>query len=239
MTAKEALLFLVAETPADAPTPASLTDRILSTARQLESGCPTADADVLSKLPGTWELLWTAQDKSTDESRLKFINPLENQSYSNNPGGTDRGRANPVLPRPIQDRLEEAGIVSPTVFSKSTQSIDPKSKLVKNVVAFGLGGGKKEDNDDKNTKRKKQKPASLTVTVAYDPDPTDPRRINVKFQSCLVNIPNTPINFNIPLGIFGPTGWLRTVYIDDKIRVTRGHKGSVFILRKPGARSLP
>lgn len=58
------------------------------------------------------------------------------------------------------------------------------------------------------------------------------RQIDVKFNSCRFTISNTPgMDVTIPLpGIIGPTGWLRTLYVDDKLRITHGHKGSVFIL---------
>jgi hypothetical protein len=54
-----------------------------------------SDADVEHELVGVWEL-WMTQDRSRPESQSPFawINPLENQSYSNNPGG----RSN-LLPR--------------------------------------------------------------------------------------------------------------------------------------------
>jgi hypothetical protein len=50
---------------------------------------------------GNWELVWTAQDLASAAARpsnnpfATFINPLENQSYSNNP----TGRSNPILPQ--------------------------------------------------------------------------------------------------------------------------------------------
>lgn len=241
---KQELLDLVSRAPRNSPTPKRLTEQILEAASKLESSCPTPDDDVLPMLKGTWELLWTAQDRSRPESRFAFINPLENQSYSNNPfgesgidvggsSGGGGGRANPVLPRPIQDRLEDAGIISteegggPQV--KSTQSVDVKAGLVRNVVSFGLGSGK---GDGKGGKKPA---ASLTVTVKFKPDSSDARRVNVKFDACRVVLPGTPIDVNFPLGIIGPTGWLRTGYVDDDLRITRGHKGSVFVLRRPGA----
>jgi len=63
---------------------------------------------------------------------------LENQSYSNNPSA-DQGRANPILPRPIQDRLEKIGLISRDADPvKSSQSIDLKKQQVRNVVSFTL-----------------------------------------------------------------------------------------------------
>jgi hypothetical protein len=77
----------------------------------------------------------------------------------------------------------------------------------------------------------------VAVDVDFRPDPSDPRRVNVKFRSCAVRVPTwfPSKELKFPLGIAGPTGWLRTVYLDEDLRVTRGHKGSVFVLRRPGS----
>jgi PAP_fibrillin len=198
----------------------------------LEQGnCPTDNASVPSSLAGTWELLWTAQDPLAPESQRlwsSWINPLENQSYSNNPQAAASGQANPFLPLALQTRLQQLGIlnVKPDTTStsfapppvRSTQSIDVKSGLIRNVVAVNVG----------------KRTAALTVTIRFATDATDLRRVHVKFESCRVVVPLTPIDWDIRLGILGPTGWLRTVYIDDAVRITRGHKGSVFILSRPG-----
>ena len=152
--------------------------------------------------------------------------PLENQAYSNNPNG----RSNPVLPQPIQDRLEKMGVIQQDADPiRSSQAIDLKKGQVRNVVTFTLPrllprGGKPSK-------------ATLTVTVDFQPNNQDSRKIDVKFQACRVVITNTPVDANIPLGIIGPTGWLRTGYIDETMRITRGHKGSVFVLSRPSKQS--
>lgn len=169
---------------------------------------------------GSWELLWTAQDPDSPESRRPFrswINPIENQSYSNNPGG----QANPFLPVEIQTRLEQAGFATSAPDLRSIQAIDLANRKVRNVV-----------NMDVNLLGEKHR-ASMTVTVDFNPSPSDPRKIDVKFIGCRMMASKLPLDWHLPLGVFGPTGWLRTVYIDDTIRVTRGHKGSVFILQRP------
>jgi hypothetical protein len=216
---KEVLLQLVQSTPPNAPTPAYMTNEILRVVRQLEEECPTPDDEVLSELAGNWELIWTTQDKTRPEAKRSlgrsWINPLENQSYSNNP----EGRSNPFLPRPIQDRLEKLGLVTNAAVVQSTQAVDLKKQKVSNVVAFGLA-------------RVRQR-ASLTVKVAFRPSTIDVRRIDVKFESCRIKLPGTPIDTTIPLGLAGPIGWLQTNYIDENLRITRGHKGSVFVLKRP------
>ncbi len=239
------LLALLDSVPSNLPTSRSMTDRILDAVANLEKVCPTPEDKVLSELSGNWELLWTAQDK-TSEQYLKgglsnvIINPLENQSYANNPFlgantflfGDEQeegvGRANPVLPREIQDVLERTGILEASGGTKlapirSSQGIDIRRKRVRNVV---------------NVQFKKPFPikGSLLVDVNFRPNVEDARRIDVKFDSCRFIFNNANLDRRFPLGIFGPVGWLRTGYIDDRIRITRGHKGSVFILSRTAKR---
>lgn len=217
--AKEQLLDLLAAVPRNKATSRRQTQDILHQVRQLEPSCPTNPADVLPQLAGTWELLWTAQDRqsSDDLSAFRWINPLENQAYSNNP----QGRANAVLPLDMQQALTDRGLLSdtpeqPTTGRRSTQTIDLKNQRVINVVSLNLP---------------QQSTATLTVSVKFTPDAPDARRVNVKFDAFAVKF-NKAERLNLPLGLLGPTGWLRTTYIDDDLRVTRGHKGSVFVLRR-------
>jgi hypothetical protein len=195
---------------------------------------------------------------------LTIYSPLENQSYSNNPSGaaSSSGRSNPILPRNLQDRLEEWGILEslevagvdvaeksstdqsnnrvskPAAAATSSQSVDLKKQRVRNVVSFALPSSPITSiffalsNKKKNTRR-----GSLTVDVSFKPNLADKRRIDVKFQACRVQISFPKVDVNFPLGVIGPTGWLRTGYIDHTLRITRGHKGSVFILRRPSSAS--
>jgi hypothetical protein len=231
-TKAKLLDILLEKAPRNAATSASLTAEILSVVRELEGQCPTPDSDVGKELAGVWELLWTTQDHSRPESKSPFawINPLENQSYSNNPGG----RSNPVLPREIQDALEQVGIIntstnassdSPSPTVRSTQSINLAKREIRNVVGFTL---------PRAWLQKQQPRASITLMVKFRPTPDDSRMIDVKFQRCRIRISNAliPIDVKIPFGYIGPTGWLRTGYIDEDLRITRGHKGSVFVLSR-------
>jgi len=240
----DALLALLDSIPSNLPTSSSLTDQILGAVRNLEEDCPTLDGSVLSELSGNWELLWTAQDRSSEQYikgglTNRFINPLENQSYSNNPfrgrnpfgPGDDEsatGRANPILPREIQDILERTGFLeaaggTKVVPIRSSQGVDLKRKRVRNVVNVQI-------------KKPFSVKGSLIVDVNFEPNGQDERRVDVKFDSCRLIVQNTNLDQKFPLGVFGPTGWLRTGYIDDRIRITRGHKGSVFILSRTAKR---
>ena len=146
------------------------------------------------------------------------ISPLENQAYSNNPDGL--GRTNPFLPRQVQDRLERLGLKRGS--ARSSQSVNLKKERVRNVVTFQFPGPQKRQ-------------ATLFVDINFKPTKDDERRVDVRFQAVRLIVPKTRLDVNFPLGIIGPTGWLRTDYIDETLRITRGHKGSVFVLSRNAA----
>lgn len=157
----------------------------------------------------------------------KLDSPLENQSYSNKP----IGRSNPLLPQNIQNNLEDIGVLRERESDSivvSTQSIDLKRNRIRNVVAFEANNPTPFFRNGRKTKGR------ITVDVKGLPNADDKRRIDVKFDACRVTVLDSPIDVTFPLGIIGPTGWLRTVYIDNDIRITRGHKGSIFILSRTG-----
>ena len=183
---------------------------------------------------------FTAQDKSSlpndrrnNNPFATFINPLENQSYSNNPSG----RSNPILPQNVQNSLEDIGLLSERTSEggdqstiKSTQAINLKKNTIRNVVAFEV------NNPTPLFSKNGKSRGFITVDVKGYPNPSDGRQIDVKFDRCRFTISDSPIDVDFPLGIIGPTGWLRTLYVDDDIRITRGHKGSVFILSRTSSK---
>mmetsp|Transcript_39578 Transcript_39578/g.80745 ORF Transcript_39578/g.80745 Transcript_39578/m.80745 type:complete len:331 (-) Transcript_39578:287-1279(-) len=243
---KSELIDLISSAPRNAPTSPSMTRAVLSLVREMERLCPTPDDDVLPELAGNWELMWTAQDTDSAEFRrgpLSWINPLENQSYSNNPNSVTEGRSNPILPREIQDRLENMGILRPSgqdvdgAAVRSSQAIDTKKGQVRNLVTFQTSSLPFIRETKDGTKGSLS--GSLTVDVNFVPNVKDKRKIDVKFKSCRVLIRDSPfpVDFLIPLGPVGPTGWLKTGYIDSQVRITRGHKGSVFILQRTSKKS--
>ncbi len=244
---KEILLDLIVnQTPAGRATSAKLTQQILSQIRALS--CPTPDDQVLTSLSGTWELLWTAPDPSQPESQRwnnQILNPIEDQSFSNNPEGNNSnilGRSNPFLPMGMQNLLEQWGVVSSsttttTTRQRSTQAIDIATRTIRNIVTIPLSFVSLAPTPQNRR-------VTLTVTVKLTPVQSDARRVNVKFTECRVSLPSFSLSnegskkrsnaeYTFPLGLIGPTGWLRTIYIDDTLRITRGHKGSVFVLSRP------
>ena len=186
---KLALLNLLSKVPPNESTSKQLTTEILQAVNILEEECPTLETDVLSRIAGNWELVWTAQDKSSlqssninSNSKLNpfatFINPLENQSYSNNPievnNEVKEERSNPILPQGIQNTLEDIGLLRSATSNqsssseddsnnsnnntiKSTQAIDLKKNRIRNVVAFTINNALplpffNNNNDNNNNK---------------------------------------------------------------------------------------
>lgn len=80
---KQKLLNLLAQVPPNESTSKELTQQILQIVNDIEDLCPTPDTDVLSRVSGNWELVWTAQDKSSLPNSVgsnpfaTFINPRE------------------------------------------------------------------------------------------------------------------------------------------------------------------
>ena len=54
-------------TPHGAASPTGLKNNILLVVKSLEQENPTEKSQILKKLAGTWELIWTAQDSSQRE----------------------------------------------------------------------------------------------------------------------------------------------------------------------------
>ena len=72
----------------------------------------------------------------------------------------------------------------------------------------------------------------IIVDVKGAANPNDAIKLDFKFDQCRLAIIDSPVDVHFPLGMVGPTGWLRTAYVDDDICVTRGRKGSVFMFHR-------
>jgi hypothetical protein len=73
----------------------------------------------------------------------------------------------------------------------------------------------------------------LSILIQFQPYPYEKRKINVKFSSCRIRLQSQQqqqssssptkttllVDWDIPLGLVGPTGWLNATYIDDQIRI--------------------
>ena len=76
------LINLLSQVPSNQSTSKQLTKEILQATSILEKQCPTLEENVLQRLVGNWELVWTAQDKSSlqdrddDSNRWMRLNPF-------------------------------------------------------------------------------------------------------------------------------------------------------------------
>ena len=157
--------------------------------------------------------------------------PLENQSYSNNPSNKiltreaktslqSSGRSNPILPRQMQDRLEQLNLLEAETRDeeikknignaeetavRSSQAINLKKKQVRNVVSVQIPNSIPFFSSKDSGSSRKKINGSLTVDVNFEPNDSDVRKIDVKFDSCRV-IFQKLIDITIPLGPIGPTG---------------------------------
>jgi PAP_fibrillin len=191
-----------------------------------------------------------------------IVNPIENQAFSNNPMTRIRPGILPkVLQRRLEKAgftadsggdASDAMIQSstPAASITSTQIIDLDKGKVRNVVSFGLRRFRRQrrlrpsslfrrrpvewDDSKYNERRQAVLRASVAISIDVAPDAWDARRIHVKCQSCQFFVPGLNIDWTVPLwGMAGPMGWMRTQYVDDDLRIARGHKGTVFVLRRP------
>ena len=58
---RQALFNLLAQVPSNESTPKELTNQLLEAVARLEKDCPTPETDVLPRLAGNWELIWTGE----------------------------------------------------------------------------------------------------------------------------------------------------------------------------------
>ena len=58
---RQALFNLLAQVPSNESTPKELTNQLLEAVALLEKDCATPEEDVLPRLAGNWELIWTGE----------------------------------------------------------------------------------------------------------------------------------------------------------------------------------
>lgn len=57
-----------------------------------------------------------------------------------------------------------------------------------------------------------------------------PSSVAIAFESLQIAIPSTPFDLTLPLP--RPRGAIRTTFVDDNLRVSRGSRGGLFVLRR-------
>ena len=80
---------------------------------------------------------------------------------------------------------------------------------------------------------------ALTLELRASAEPEAPRRINFAFEKGTIGL-RTPwgqrltVPYPVPFQLLGEEakGWLDTVYLSESVRVSRGNKGTAFVLRR-------
>lgn len=194
-------------------------DTILRAVYELETAGGLPNPIDLEEIEGNWKLLYTSKSKFDPK------NPLGSRTDGSTPGleglfkaifGDKAGKtmATPALPSssPIQRT-----ITSNEAFSVS-QEIDLRGPAphVDQVVRFGDVGELR------------------LVASATTPDPAR-KRINFAFEEGYFEFKSLPLPrlpYPVPFKLLGEEakGWLETTYLSERVRISRGNKGTTFIL---------
>jgi PAP_fibrillin len=195
---------------------------VLALVRRLEVAYPPPD-DLLSNsqssqvLGGVWYLRYTSPSEiaEVDMDREMLWEPATT-------GETGRsGRSNRKnKPFKAQGTITAAG-VKVDITNQSRQTIDVKSSRVKNDVQYDWG--------------------QASVEGGFVQDAIVKNRVNVSFDTANISMKNGLLSisfgwiFNmLNLVRLGNTDnpWLETTFVDDEIRIGRGHKGTMFVLTR-------
>lgn len=195
---------------------------ILRAARDLE-GLPSNEPDA-TKVGGRWSLVFSTQTDPVagmggvdDDSIFDSINAaLYRFFFKFAPflaGAQERERKKLGKSEGGQTSAKERSGL-PGVVVKNEQLVDMQSLGVDNRVSLRLGGP--------------QGPRA-NIRVIGDLKGDDPLDLGVTFTSFSVEIPPGP-KVDIPLP--RPVGRLRTTYCDSDLRLSRGGRGGLFVLKK-------
>jgi PAP_fibrillin len=187
---------------------------VLALVRRLELACPPP-ADLLSNpvrsqvLDGVWYLQYT--------SPSEIANVEMDKDLLWEPATGERGNGKPFK---AQGTISAAG-VKVDITNQSRQIIDVKTSRVKNDVQYDWG--------------------QASVEGDYVADAIVKNRVNVLFDTANIAMKNGGLSisfgwiFNllnlVRLGN-ADNPWLETTFVDEDIRIGRGHKGTMFVLTR-------
>ena len=120
-------------------------------------------------------------------------------------------------------RRVKLGLKTAVSIKDLIQEIDPETATASSEVAFELrflgGGGK----------------GSLRLEAGFAISGRDhPRRVDISLRSAALTPPALDSllgqHMELLLSIFNPEGWLETTYLGADVRVSKGNKGTTFVL---------
>ncbi|CAE7038825.1 ANP2 [Symbiodinium microadriaticum] len=180
-------------------------DAIFRSAAELEeTGCRDS-----AKVPGRWALVFSTQTEpgeSQEETPFSAITAALYRVFF---------RFAPFLAGAQgSSKIELAGPIFPSLSVGNEQLVDFQAKRVDNRVAIRVGGsgGPK-----------------LDLRVKGDLKGSDALDLGVIFTSFSFKLPNLP---DIELPLPRPEGRLRTTFCDRSLRISRGGRGGIFVLKR-------
>lgn len=201
---KNALLTLIAGTERGAAEPEGRRAEILKAFEALEQRNPTGAPVESSLLKGDWELLWTSSESILGSNRPPFLRPKLDEPILQFLDPAE-GIARNLEETPLGRNTVEAEISPLTVANREKFSSRLDNYLFFKYNAEESAGG------------------------TYLPEATEQLQrttVGVRFKV-----------FNV-LGVFSlpapeqATGILEVTYLDEELRLSRGDRGNLFVLRK-------
>ncbi|CAE7286128.1 ANP2 [Symbiodinium sp. CCMP2592] len=180
-------------------------DAIFRSAAALEeTGCRDS-----AKVPGRWALVFSTQTEpgeTQEETPFSTITAALYRVFF---------RFAPFLAGAQRSsKIELAGPVFPSLSVGNEQLVDFEAKRVDNRVAIRVGGSSGP---------------KLDLRVKGDLKGSDALDLGVIFTSFSFKLPNLP---DIELPLPRPEGRLRTTFCDKGLRISRGGRGGIFVLKR-------
>mmetsp|Transcript_25856 Transcript_25856/g.85175 ORF Transcript_25856/g.85175 Transcript_25856/m.85175 type:complete len:283 (-) Transcript_25856:72-920(-) len=193
---------------------------IQSAIDNLEEAGGVADPAVSSLIEGDWELLYTSK------SKFDLRNPLGKRVDGTKPGL--EGVLSSILGEDskVSEMITQASSSSPiqrTVTSIEGITITQNIRLqgqdprVDQYVRFGSGEN-----------------LYLRLSAAATVDRATSKRISFTFDLAYFQLGPLRIPYPVPFRLLGDEakGWLDTTFLSQNLRISRGNKGTTFILRR-------
>lgn len=171
-------------------------------------------------IQGQWELLYTSK------SAFDLRNPLGKRVDGSTPGleaagpalaslfGNAAAKAMDASSSPIQRTVTAIDAVD---VSQDITVVGTRMDRVDQYVQFGSVG-------------------RLRLSAAASTVESSPARIDFTFDLAYFESPSLPfrIPYPVPFKLLGneAKGWLDTTYLSDRVRISRGNKGTTFILKR-------
>lgn len=199
---KRTLLSLVAGTARGAAEPDGRRKEIIEAFEALEQRNPTAAPVQSELLKGDWELLWTSSESILGSNRPFFLQPLPEKPILQ---FLDPAEG---VARNLEDTMLGRNTVDAEITPLTREGRDKFASKLDNFLFFKYGAEEKAGG-------------------TYLPE--------VELERTTVGVRFKKFTILGLLAITAPeqaTGILEVTYLDDELRLSRGDRGNLFVLRK-------